>query len=278
MAYRKTIELFLADGDSDGLIIVELSNWNGRAIKIPRAEIRDCQRLDITEAGVYFLFCNDAGSAPSVYIGESENVKQRLLQHIADNKAGSEQYYWQTAVIFIGSELNKALIRFLENKLVKAARSADSYEILTKNTYADTVLKESQKAAMEEFYDNICLLINTLGYKVFAPSTKRDDTIPTLHCTSRGAEAKGLLSNGGFTVLKGSKVAEDTTPSFEVRNNGYFNLRNRLIKNGTISDWEFTTDFEFSSPSAAASVIMGSSASGNAEWKNSDGVPLKNLN
>ena len=36
MAYGKSIELFLVNGTADSLIIAELSNWNGKAIKIPR--------------------------------------------------------------------------------------------------------------------------------------------------------------------------------------------------------------------------------------------------
>ena len=34
---------------------------------------------------------------------------------------------------------------------------------LTKNTYHNTVMKESQIAVMEEFIDNVKILINALG-------------------------------------------------------------------------------------------------------------------
>ena len=54
MAYGKSIELFLANGTADSLITAELSNWNGKAIKIPRIEVSDCKRDDIKGAGVYF--------------------------------------------------------------------------------------------------------------------------------------------------------------------------------------------------------------------------------
>lgn len=36
MAYGKSIELFLVNGTADSIITAELSNWNGKAIKIPR--------------------------------------------------------------------------------------------------------------------------------------------------------------------------------------------------------------------------------------------------
>ena len=59
MGYGKSIELFLANGTADSLIIAELSNWNGKAIKIPRIEVADCKRDDIKEPGIYFLFCKE---------------------------------------------------------------------------------------------------------------------------------------------------------------------------------------------------------------------------
>ena len=59
MAYGKSIELFLVNGTADSLITAELSNWNGKAIKIPRIEVPTCSREDIKQAGVYFLFCKE---------------------------------------------------------------------------------------------------------------------------------------------------------------------------------------------------------------------------
>lgn len=41
MAHGKTIELFLVNGKADGIVTVELSNWNGKAISMPRADIKE---------------------------------------------------------------------------------------------------------------------------------------------------------------------------------------------------------------------------------------------
>ena len=54
VAYGKTIELFLVNGTADSLTTAELSNWNGKAIKIPRTEVAECEREDIQGVGVYF--------------------------------------------------------------------------------------------------------------------------------------------------------------------------------------------------------------------------------
>lgn len=57
-----------------------------------------------------------------MYIGESENVKKRLIQYLGDYNAEKEKYYWNTVVIFTGTDLNKSLIRYLEDRFVAIAK------------------------------------------------------------------------------------------------------------------------------------------------------------
>ena len=277
MAYGKAIELFLVNGTAESLITAELSNWNGKAIKIPRTEVSACDREDIKGVGIYFLICQEDDGTDSVYIGEAENVLDRLTQHLRDFQSGKEKYYWNTAVIFVGRDLNKALIRYLENRFVEIAKECGRYTVLTKNTYKNTVLKEAQIASMEEFIDNVKILINTLGYKVLVPVPKANDETIYLYCKGSGASAKGFVSAGGFTVLEGSTVSDHTVPSLETKGKSYYNLRNALIKDGTISDRVFTRDYEFKAPSAASAVILGHTSNGNVDWKTADGTKLKDL-
>ena len=277
MAYGKAIELFLVNGTAESLITAELSNWNGKAIKIPRTEVSACDREDIKGVGIYFLICQEDDGTDSVYIGEAENVLDRLTQHLRDYQSGKEKYYWNTAVIFVGRDLNKALIRYLENRFVEIAKECGRYTVLTKNTYKNTVLKEAQIASMEEFIDNVKILINTLGYKVLVPVPKANDETIYLYCKGSGASAKGFVSAGGFTVLEGSTVSDHTVPSLETKGKSYYNLRNALIKDGTISNRVFTRDYEFKAPSAASAVILGHTSNGNVDWKTADGTKLKDL-
>jgi hypothetical protein len=277
MAYGKAIELFLVNGTAESLITAELSNWNGKAIKIPRTEVSSCDRDDIKGVGVYFLICQEDDGTDSVYIGEAENVLDRLTQHLRDFQSGKEKYYWNTAVIFVGRDLNKALIRYLENRFVEIAKECGRYTLLTKNTYKNTVLKEAQIASMEEFIDNVKILINTLGYKVLVPVPKATDETIYLFCKGSGASAKGFVSTGGFTVLEGSTVSDHIVPSLETRGKTYFNLRNALVKEGIIVNRTFTRDYEFNAPSAASAVVLGHTSNGNVDWKTADGVKLKDL-
>lgn len=275
--HGKTIELFLVNGTAESIITAELSNWNGKAIKLPRTEVSGCSREDIAGVGVYFLLCQEDDGTDSVYIGEAENVHERLLQHMRDYQSGKEKYYWNTVVIFVGRDLNKALIRYLENRLVETARISGRYQVLTKNTYKNTVLKESQISSMEEFIDNVKILLNALGYKVLVPAPEAADDTTYLYCKGSGASAKGFVSAGGFTVLSGSMISDHIVPSMETKGKSYFNLRNRLEEDGVITHRIFTRDYEFNAPSAASAVILGHTSNGNVDWKTDDGKKLKDL-
>ena len=280
MADGKSIELCLVNGTADSLITAELSNWNGKALKIPRIEVASCSRDDITQAGVYFLFCKEDDDSDSVYIGEAENVKERLVQHLRDYQSEKEKYYWNTAVIFIGRDLNKALIRYLENRFVEIARSCKRYTILTKNTYRNTVMKESQIAVMEEFVDNVKILINALGYKVLEPLLQISTDVTTaddeeLFINIGSASATGMVTSEGFVVLKGAVVNERT--SAKSLSAGMKKLRDKIFADGRVENMTTTEDILFSSSSAAADFVLGYSVSGPRTWKTKDGRTLKEI-
>lgn len=286
MAYGKSIELFLVNGTADSLITAELSNWNGKAIKIPRIEIPTCNREDIKQAGVYFLFCKGDNGKDSVYIGEAENVKERLVQHLRDAQSEKEKYYWNTAVIFIGRDLNKALIRYLENRFVEIARNCNRYEVITKNTYKNTVLKESQIASMEEFVDNVRILINALGYKVLDAYTngipiensvsdeqKKENVKLYLERVIKNVgkiEAQGTVTSEGFIVLKGSQISpvDDSTVPDTIKGQR---------RSSNIIDGILQNDMLFSSPSGAAMFVVGKSDNGLTRWKDENGRTLKEI-
>lgn len=279
MTDGKVIELFLVNGTADSLITAELSNWNGMAVKIPRVELSSCNNDDITKPGVYFLFCKEDDGSDSVYIGEAENVQERLKQHVRDYQSEKETYYWNTAVIFVGRDLNKAMIRYLENQFVQIARESKRYLVLTKNTYQNTVLKDSQKAVMEEFIDNVKTLINALGYKVLEPlvqadlpSSKIDDEV--LYITSGSVNARGMVTSEGFVVLSGTTVNETTAQSLSP---GMLKLRKDLLDSTKVENLTTIEDILFSSSSAAADFVLGYSASGPRSWKAKNGRTLKEI-
>jgi len=131
---------------------------------------------------------------------------------------------------------------------------------------------------MEEFLENSKMLVNILGFKVFEDirQQKNDKTKNTklMIKAARGADAIGEQTTDGFVVLKSSKIADSVTASFP---KGFNKLREKLIEEKTVQDNIFQKDHLFSSPSAAAAIVMGRSANGLEEWKSKDGRVLKSI-
>lgn len=104
----------------------------------------------------------------------------------------------------------------MENRFVEIARASKRYLALTKNTYRSTVMKESQVAVMEEFVDNVKILINALGYKVLEPLVQKDISSTTvddeiLYITSGSVNATGKVTSEGFVVFAGATINEKTS-------------------------------------------------------------------
>ena len=278
MKFGKTIKIFLIDGEPNGRMSCELSNWSGKAYKIPRIKIKDCSdREDLKSTGVYLLFGKDDTGKDQVYIGEAESILKRLNQQL------TQKDFWNEAIIFISKDenLNKAHIKYLENRLHDIAKLANRYKIDNSIIPTQSSISESDRAEMEEFIEYIKMLVNTLGHKVFdekrefKPKQKQEIFFIK---AARGAEAQGEPTSDGFVVFKNSKAAgtivNSMTPSFVT-------LRQKLIDQKILLSqgeyFEFTDDYIFSSPSTAAVMVMGRNANGLTEWKQKNGKTLKDF-
>lgn len=276
---KKTIKIFLLDGDPNGRLTCELSNWTGKAYKIPRNKIRDCtDRDDLSGTGVYLLFGRDEEANDLVYVGEGEEILKRIAQHLP------QKDFWHETIVFVSKDenLNKAHIKYLENRLFDIAVKAGRYLILNGNTPTRSSISESDEAEMEEFLENVTLLVNTLGHKVF--EAKREVTSKNIASVdiffikaARGADAQGQPTSDGFVVFKGSKATLTTVSSISP---SFAKLRQNLIDKGIMTQvgesLEFTEDYVFSSPSTAAVMVMGRNANGLEEWKLPNGKTLRN--
>ena len=275
MSFNKTIQMIIFDNNPNGMIMCELSNWNGRVFKIARAELKSFyERNESNYTGVYFLFGRDDDNNETIYIGEAEDMQKRLRQHLNDKD------YWNDVIVVISKNniLNKAHVKYLENLFYTLAINSGRAVVINGNTPTRSSVSEYDEAMLEEFISNSKLLVNTLGYKVFdsieETTVKSDNNSIKLYiCAARGAEGTGAVVSDGFVVFKGSKVATSVTKSFP--NN---KLRDKLFETEIINNqYVFTKDYIFSSPSTAASIVMGRSANGLTEWATEDGVTLKYL-
>ena len=79
MGYNKTIQMCIFEGNPNGRILCELSNWDGRIYKISRSELNEfSKRYDSEYTGIYFLFGKNSDNDETIYIGEAEKMLTRL--------------------------------------------------------------------------------------------------------------------------------------------------------------------------------------------------------
>jgi len=269
----KTIKLFLLEGDPTGVKKVQLSNWSGLAFVIPRNKLEVInKREELNKQCLYFLV-GGTSISPEVYIGEAENFQKRIPQHQSKD-------FWNTCIVFLAKDenLSKAHVRFLEATFVDDCRKANRAKMHNGNSPDGSKLSEEDESDMDEFKQNIKLVLSTLGYTFHEIASIADKSYEKYFIKAKGLEAKGIYTSEGMIVLEGSQVAKEEAPSIHEY---LHNLRAEKIQEQAVSDkgdfYEVQQKITFSSLSTAAGFVMGRSANGWNEWKNIEGKTIDEI-
>lgn len=280
----KSINVFLVDGNVDGLIKCTLANWTGVAYKIPRVDLERCKdREHLKQSGVYFLFGqSDQTGENVVYIGQAGIRKngEGILNRLQEHKKNPDKDYWTEAVAFTTSNnsFGPTEISYLENRFYNMAVAAKRYVVKNGNDPTSGNITEEKESELEEFIDYAIIIMGTLGHKIFLPidsetGNRKKETEPVLLFKNSKVNAKGKRSSDGFLVLKDSKISAKATKSCPpyIRN-----LRERyheLIRD----DYVLQENLLFNSPSTAAAFVNYASTNGLTAWMTEDGKTLKYL-
>lgn len=267
-------------------------NWTGQAIACPRNRLNELVKWpEAAKPGIYFLFESRFGdSKPTAYIGESENVSQRLTSHDRNKD------FWNEVIIFTSKDenLTKAHIKYLESSLVNLSKQADRYQLENGNTPPESSLPRADRDAMEEFVENARMVLGILGYSILEPILKVKNTdevitqsnedgnninsLSELTFTVNNLSAQGAVTDEGFVLKKGSQLSKTNTDSIPGK---LLNIKSRLLEDGAlVDDGEkliATEDILLSSPSYAAAIVAGTSRSGPQSWKAGNGKTMKQI-
>lgn len=292
MSIGKSIRIYLDDGSVSGIRHAEIVNWTGQAISSPRSKIKSLTSWEESKKpGVYFLFGVDEESGEdAVYIGEAENVYDRLQNHLADKD------FWNEVVLFTNKDenLTKSHVKYLESRLVQLAKVAARYVILNGNEPRLPVLPRGDRDAMDEFVSNLIILLGVVGYKTLEGITEKKSIEPMelknietsqlvanalpLYLKVKGINAEAYATDEGIVVLANSHASNEVKDSLSI---GYKKLREQFIQNGILikskGGYVFTKNHLFKSPSQAAAIIVGYSINGRHHWQTSSGVTLKSI-
>ncbi len=271
-----SVRIFIPTGDSEGLRIIEKSNWTGQGLYFPRsiyAEVRT--REELTRTGVYVLWSpSGSGQLPQAYVGEGESLLSRLDDHVRNKE------FWTHGIAFISKDqnLNKAHIQYLEARLVQLATDAKRCELYNRNVPQLPSLSDADAADAELYLVDMLLCLPIVGVTVFEKPRSQRDTNQDLFLSAKGITAHGYEDAGGFVVLSGSQVVKKEVASIHPY---LSNLRKTLLLQGVLEDegtaYRLIQDYVFGSPSTAAGALLGSNSNGRADWKDRDGRSLKRI-
>lgn len=273
-----TITNYLSTGDPEGVIFAYMSNWTGQAIKIPRnlfAENKDIDELK--RPGLYFLLGQDTENPDDkmVYVGEANNLSERIIQHLRD----TDKSFAETIICFSSKDENLTVshTKYLELKTIRHISKSSEFRLTNKKDGSSVNLPKMVQDEMDTYFDNMKVILPTLGYSVLHVKSK-DTTKKTEYFKLEVSEfkASAFLTSNGFEVQKGSEMNPKETPSLS---GSYSNLRKTLIDKKIVEQKSnklvFTENYEFTSSSTAAAIILGYSVNGRVTWKDKTGKTLK---
>ena len=274
----KTIEIYLPTGDANKTSQARITTEAIRIVYVNKSEIVN-QKIELENIGCYILVGQDNNGEKSIYIGETESLYNRLIQH------KKEKGFWYSAYTIqnLSGTFDKAHLTFLEQLMIEKAREVGRFVVHNSNGGKSTTVSESKKNECYVYFETIQTLLKTLGFSVFVPEVEKDNinnsSILFFQHKDGLWDAKGVYIDEKMVVLKGSISRK--LPSNHKVNSNEVEFRDRLIEEGIIKmineNLVFMRDYTFNSPSTAANIISLGSNNGWLVWKTEDGNKMEEL-
>lgn len=273
----RSIELFLVDGDPDGMLTASIPfQWTGHVLVANRTQLKKAlNRPEASRPGVYLLLGEDEDIGSLLYIGESDDIGKRTNNHLNTKD-------WWSKVYFISSNadtpLNKAHIRYLESKLIEQAKLVGKISLENGNSPNGSKLTEAAEAHMQDFLENIYLVLPALRFDYFQEDIKQNELshevvnspVFVIESKRQNIFAKARIEDDKFVVEKGSQARMKWVGEAS-KESGYAKIYRDLVDRNILADADeckiFTSSYKFNSPSAAAAIIKGRMANGAKAWK-----------
>jgi len=273
----RTIQIFLPSGDPAGIRVAELTTSILRLIEVPRNELATFLKMDeARQVGVYFLVAEEEEG--ELYIGQSGDVGNRLKQHINDESKD----WWEKALVLVSltNNLTQTHVLYLEHLAIGKAKACARYKIHNGNQGQQPHAPLPLQADCHEIYELGNLLLATLGYPIFEPlvgsSAHQASESAVFYFQRSGVNAKGIYTNEGMVVLKGSTTPVHTQVQVRER---LAKRRQKLIEDGILEQQGdvlvFTQDHLFKSPSGASGVLLQGASNGWVDWRTVAGKTLR---
>jgi hypothetical protein len=161
-----TIRFFVADGDPEGLRVIDQMNWTGTGIVFPRSLWSKVKtRKEFDRAGVYILvgYSEEDEDLPRVYVGEGDGIRARIERH------DQQKDFWTSCICFTSTSaaLNKAHVQWLEYSLVKLALESEQCTLDNGNAPQAPALSEHEEADVAGFLEHMLRILPLVNLRAF---------------------------------------------------------------------------------------------------------------
>jgi len=161
-----SIEIFVPDGDPEGLRIISLKNWTGIGLVFQRQSWTETKRRpEFDRTGIYILlgYGEDDPDMPVLYIGQTDELRKRLDQHIRTKD------FWDRGVVFVSSNsfLNRAHVTWLEWALYKRAKAMKQCRLDNAQEPQEPSLSEADRADMDAFLNQMLQVLPLIDVRSF---------------------------------------------------------------------------------------------------------------
>lgn len=270
----KTINVVLEDGTPFGLKTVKLSNWQGTMVVCPRSSLGKIKDLEIQSLPAVYLLVN--ADVDKVYVGETDELLSRMKSH------DSTKDFWEILIAFVSPDLSKTEVKLLEHLLIRKIKEDGRVDLVNLTVPKEINVLRNVRDIADEFLEKVVLLLNSLGFSLLGTTDEllgKDAKTIEVFCKGPDANAVGRFSEDGLVVLMGSLCRKKFTGSAPAHSQ---RLQQVLIENGILieegeSQYRFTKDYVFKSPSGAADLVLARSSDGWTDWKDKTGKSLYQL-
>jgi len=264
----KRVTLHLLTGNPKGIIKGHLGlDWGGEIIRAPRTKLEDLFEEINERYGVYILLNSVDGN---IYIGESENLFERLKQHRHDEK--KDEFTDIFIIKTSNGSLTKGHIQYLEGRLIEIAN--ETKRANANGTNPHKTLPSADKDDMETFIQNLQIILPMMGLDFVLPieldsSVAEKSTQPVFVISVKKLNVRMQMIQDEFFVLAKSQAIKGMSDDREIMRN-YKKKKEDLIANGLLQDsgeyLVFTQNVPFRSLYEATVIVLGRSVNGRTSW------------
>ncbi len=273
----KTIDVLLHDDTANGIVEYVMNTYNVIGYRFKREQLKEVSSKleNIHNSGVYLLF----GDNNDVYVGQGAEKKDGVLGRLRVHNSDEKKDWWTDTAVFISANnyLGSTHVKYLEKEIYDEIKKVGRFQLKNSQTPGGQSVTRKEEEESKEFMQNIMSIVSLMGYRVFEKIAKQSDIKAEniLYLTYKGETvATGAVTDDGFTIFEGSKIASDIKPGIS---KSLIATVEKERASQDIKDKVFINNHPVSSPSMAGTIILGINTNGRTAWKNKDGKTLRDL-